>query len=170
VYLVNQANGRVRWSVATFAAAEGDNLGQLVETSADVVLPEGNVTPSAAVLRLVVRDAADGRALWSAPLADGTDGFTLALLSAPGGRAIVYTFAAGTGFSTSTRLTVRRLGTGRQLASVTLPDMVMAPLTVTGTSVLAQSDSPTCATATATAATDLGGVRSRRHTRHAARG
>jgi outer membrane protein assembly factor BamB len=150
VYLVNPATGRARWSVATFAAAEGDNLGQLVETSADLVLPEGNVTPPADVFRLVVRDAADGRVLWSAPLADGTGGFNLALLPLAGGRAIAVTIAQGAGYIISTRLTVRRLGTGRQLASVKLPDMIMAPLTVTGTSVLVQSDSHVCATATAT--------------------
>jgi outer membrane protein assembly factor BamB len=39
LYLVNPATGRVRWSVATFAAAEGNNLGQLVETGTDVVSP-----------------------------------------------------------------------------------------------------------------------------------
>jgi hypothetical protein len=103
---------------------------------------------------VVVRDAANGRELWSSPLAGGTDGFNLAPLSLAGGRAIAVTSVQGTAFPTSTRLTVRRLGTGRQLASVTLPDMIMAPLTVTGTSVLAQSDSPACATAaTGTAAT-----------------
>jgi len=77
----------------------------------------------------------------------------------PGGSAIAYTVAQGAGIPTSTRLTVRRLGTGRQLASVTLPDMVMAPLTVTGTSILAQSDSPACATAaSATAAISSAGT------------
>jgi outer membrane protein assembly factor BamB len=146
VYLVNPATGRARWSVATFAVSSGDNPGQLLEAGSDVVLPEGNVTPPADVFRLVVRDAADGRVLWSAPLAGGTDGFNLALLPLAGGQAIAVTSVQGTGFPTSTRLAVRRLGTGGQLASVTLPDMVMAPLTVTGTSVIAQSDSPACAT------------------------
>ena len=155
LYLVNPATGRARWSVPTFAAAEGGNPGQLLEAGSDVVLPEGGVTPSADDFRVVVRDAADGRMLWSAPLAGGTDGFNLAPLSPPGGSAIAYTVAQGTSIPTSTRLTVRRLGTGRQLASVTLPDMVLAPLTVAGTSILAQSDSPACATAAsaATAAT-----------------
>ena len=74
----------------------------------------------------------------------------LALLPPAGGRAIAVQARQGAGFTAPTRLTVRRLGTGRQLASVTLPDMVMAPLTVTGTSVLAQSDSPACATAIGT--------------------
>ena len=148
VYLVNPATGRVRWSVATFAAVEGDNPGQLVETAADVVLPEGDVTPAGR--RLPAGRQGRGRrpgAVVGAAAPAGPTASNLALLSPPGGRAIAYTFAAGTGFSTSTRLTVRRLGTGRQLASVTLPDMVMAPLTVTGTSVLAQSDSPACANA-----------------------
>jgi outer membrane protein assembly factor BamB len=145
LYLVNPATGRTRWSVVTFAVSEGDNPGQFLETPADVILAEGNVTPSADVFRLVVRAAADGRLLWSAPLAGGSDGSNLALLSPPGGRAIAYAFTPGTSVSASSRLTVRRLGTGRQLASVTLPDMIMAPLTVTGTSVLAQSDSPACA-------------------------
>jgi outer membrane protein assembly factor BamB len=154
LYLVNPATGRARWSVATFAVSFGDNLGQLLETGPDVVLPEGNVTPPADAFRLVVREAANGRELWSAPLAGGTDGFNLAPLPLAGGRAIAATSVQGTGFPTSTRLTVRRLGTGRQLASVTLPDMIMAPLTVTGTSVLAQSDSPACGTpATGAAAT-----------------
>jgi outer membrane protein assembly factor BamB len=144
VYLVNPATGRARWSVATFAASSGDNPGQLLEAGPDVVLPEGDLTPPADVFRLVVRDAANGRELWSAPLAGGTDGFNLAPLSLAGGRAIAVTIAQGTA---STRLTVRRLAAGRQLASVTLPDMVLAALTVTGTSVLAQSDSPACATA-----------------------
>lgn len=159
LYLVNPATGRARWSVATFAVSSGDNPGQLLEAGSDVVLPEGGVTPPADVFRLVVRDATDGRVLWSAPLAGGTDGFNLALLSLPGGSAIAYTVAQGAGIPTSTRLTVRRLGTGRQLASVTLPDMVMAPLTVTGTSILAQSDSPACATAaSATAAISSAGT------------
>jgi outer membrane protein assembly factor BamB len=147
LYLVNPATGRARWSVATFAVSFGDNPGQLLEAGPDVVLPEGNVTPPADAFRLVVRKAANGRELWSAPLAGGTDGFNLALLPLAGGRAIAVTSVQGTGFPTSTRLSVRRLGTGRQLASVTLPDMIMAPLTVTGASVLAQSDSPACATA-----------------------
>jgi outer membrane protein assembly factor BamB len=147
VYLVNPATGRARWSVATFAVSSGDNPGQLLEAGSDVVLPEGDVTPPADVFRVVVRDAANGQELWSAPLAGGTDGFNLAPLSLAGGQAIAVTSVQGAAFTTSTRLTVRRLGTGRQLASVTLPDLVMAPLTVTGTSVLAQSDSPACATA-----------------------
>jgi outer membrane protein assembly factor BamB len=147
LYLVNPATGRARWSAATFAVSSGDNPGQLLEAGPDVVVPEGNVTPPADVFRLVVREAANGRELWSAPLDGGTDGFNLALLSPPGGMAIAVTSMQGTGSPTSTRLTVRRLGTGGRLASVTLPDMVMAPLTVTGTSVLAQSDSPACATA-----------------------
>jgi len=146
LYLVNPATGRARWSAAAFAAAEIDNPGQLAQTSADVILPEGNVTGSANVFRLVVRASANGRVRWSAPLAGGTDGFNLASLPLPGGTAIAYTSVKGTGFPTSTRLTVRRLGTGRQLASVTLPDMILAPLTAAGTSVLAQSDSPACAT------------------------
>ena len=125
LYLVNPATGRVRWSAATFAAAEGDNPGQVVEAAADVVLPEGNVAPSADVDRLVARDAADGRVLWSTPLPAGADGLNLAPLSLAGGQAIAITSVQGTGFPTSTRLTVRRLGTGRQLASVTLPDMVV---------------------------------------------
>jgi outer membrane protein assembly factor BamB len=146
VYLVNPATGRARWSVATFAVSSGDNPGQLLEAGSDVVLPEGSVAPSADVFRLVVRDAADGRVLWSTKLAGGADGLNLALLPLAGGQAIAVTSVQGTGFPTSTRLTVRRLGAGRQLASVTLPDMILAPLTVTGTSVLAQSDSPACAT------------------------
>jgi outer membrane protein assembly factor BamB len=147
LYLVNPATGRVRWSASTFAAALGDTPGQLIETSADMVLPEENVTPPAEVSRLVARAAADGRVLWAVPLAAGADGLNLALLSIAGGRAIAVTAGQGSGFSENTRLTVRRLGTGRPLASVTLPDMVLAPLTVTGTSVLAQSDSLACAAA-----------------------
>jgi outer membrane protein assembly factor BamB len=145
LYLVNPATGRARWSAVTFAGSAGDNPGQFAETPADVLLAEGSATPPANVFRLVVRDAANGRVLWSAPLGGGTDGFNLALLSLPGGRAVVSALATGTGFSINSRLTVRALGTGRPLASVTLPDMVMAPLTVTGTSVLAQSDSLACA-------------------------
>jgi hypothetical protein len=114
-----------------------------------VVLPEGSVTPPPNGIRLVVRNAASGRVLWSAPIGSGTDGLNLAPLSLADGRAIAYTIAQGTGYNISTRLTVHRLGTGRQLASVTLPDMVMAPLTVTGTSVLAQSDSLACVVQTA---------------------
>ena len=148
VYLVNPTTGRPRWSVATFAAAEGDGLGQLVETSADLVIPEGNVTPPADVFRLVARDAADGRVRWSAPLPGGGGLENLALVRLPGGPAIAYAATPSTGSNPPSRLTVRRLGTGRQLATVTLPDMIMAPLTVTGTSILAQSDSPACATPT----------------------
>jgi outer membrane protein assembly factor BamB len=147
LYLVSPATGRARWSAATFAAAEGDNPGQFIATGTDVILPESNVTPPPDAYRLVVRAAANGRVRWSAALAGGTGGFSLASLPLPGGPAIAYSAAEGTGFPTSTRLTVRRLASGRQLASVTLPDMVLAPLTVTGTSVLAQSDSPACATA-----------------------
>jgi outer membrane protein assembly factor BamB len=144
LYLVNPATGRVRWSIATFATAEGDNPGTLVETATDVVLPEANATLSAATFRLVARDAADGRVLWSAPL----EGGKLALLPLAGGQAIAVMGGQGAGLTASTRLIVRRLATGRQLASVPLPgDMVLAPLTVTGTSVLVQSDSPGCATA-----------------------
>ena len=145
LYLVNPATGRARWSVAASAAAAADNLGQLAETSAEVVLPEAHVTLRTDVNRLVARGAVDGRALWSAPLADGTGG--LALLSLAGGRAIAVTDTQTTGSSEHTRLALLRLGTGRQLTSVTLPDMVLAPLTITGTSILAQSDSPSCATA-----------------------
>ena len=145
LYLVNPATGRARWSAVTFAGSTSDILGQFAETPADVLLAEGSATSSADVFRLVVRDAANGRVRWSAPLAGGTDGFNLALLSLPGGRAVVSALATGTGFNINSRLTVRALGTGRPLASVTLPDMVMAPLTVTGTSVLAQSDSLACA-------------------------
>jgi outer membrane protein assembly factor BamB len=152
LYLVNPATGRASWSAATFAAAEGDNPGQFIGTGTDVIAPESNLTPSPLAYRLVVRAASNGRVRWSAPLAGGTDGFSLASLPLPGGTAIAYTSAEGTGYPTSTRLTVRRLATGRQLASVTLPDMVLAPLTATGTSVLAQSDSPACATADAGAA------------------
>jgi hypothetical protein len=145
---VNPATGRTRWSAVTFAASEGDTPGQLAQTSTDVALPEGNVNGSANVFRLVVRNAANGRELWSDPIPGGPDGVNLALLSLAGGRAIAVTTEPGSGFGrTSARLTVRRLGTGRQLASVSLPDMIMAPLTVTGTSTLVQSDSPVCAVA-----------------------
>lgn len=159
LYLVNPATGRVRWSAATFAAAEGDNPGQLLEAGPEVVLPEANVKPPADADRLVARDAADGRVLWSAPL-PGIGG-NMALLPLAGGQAIAYTSTPGTGSNPPTRLIVRRLGTGRQLASATLPDMVMGPLTVTGTSILAQSDSLACATAvagTAVAGTAVAGT------------
>ena len=146
LYLVNPATGRVRWSAATFAAAEFGNPGQLAETATDVVLPEANVKPPPGVFRLVVRNAANGRVRWSAPLPGGTDGENLALLPLPGGPALGYASTPGASANGPTRLTVRRLGTGRQLASVTLPEMILAPLTVTGTSILAQSDSPACAT------------------------
>jgi len=153
LYLVNPVTGRVRWSAGTFAAAEGDNPGLLVETSTDVVLPEGDVTPPPDVFRLVARDAADGRVLWSAPLPGGVESENIALLPLPGGQALAYASTTGTSVTAPTRLTVRRLGTGRQLAAVTLPDMIMAPLTVTGTNVLAQSDSPSCAIAATGTAT-----------------
>jgi outer membrane protein assembly factor BamB len=148
LYLLNPATGRTRWSVTTFAASEGDTPGQLAQTSTDVVLPEGNVNGSANVFRLVVRNAANGRQLWSTPIPSGPDGVNLALLPLAGGQAIAATTEPGNGFGrTSARLTVRRLATGRQLASVSLPDMIMAPLTITRTGILVQSDSPVCATA-----------------------
>jgi outer membrane protein assembly factor BamB len=149
LYLVNPATGRVRWSAATFAAAEYGLPGQLVVTGSRVILAEG----SAGGTRLAVRNAADGRVLWSTPLgADAEGGANLALLPLAAGQAVAATVWQGSGLST--RLTVNRLATGAPLGSRTLPDLVMAPLTVAGTSVLAQSDSPACAiAATGTATT-----------------
>jgi outer membrane protein assembly factor BamB len=91
LYLVNPATGRVRWSAATFAAAEFGNPGQLAETAADVVLPEANVKPPPGVFRLVVRNAANGGMRWSAALPGGVDGVNLALLPLPGDPAVAYT-------------------------------------------------------------------------------
>ena len=149
LYLVNPATGRVRWSAATFAAAEYGLPGQLVVTGSRVILAEG----SAGGTRLAVRNAADGRVLWSTPLgADAEGGANLALLPLAAGQAVAATVWQGSGLST--RLTVNRLATGAPLGSRTLPDLVMAPLTVAGTCVLAQSDSPACAiAATGTATT-----------------
>ena len=83
---------------------------------------------------------------WSAPFGFGWGNeVSLALLPLAGGQAIAAAASQDAGLST--RLTVDRLATGRLLGSVTLPDLVMAPLTVTGTSVLAQADTRACAVA-----------------------
>ena len=146
VYLVNQATGRVRWSAGAVAPAGNGNadLGQFIVTGSQVVTV-GSVASSTSI-GLIVRSAASGRVQWSAPFGvDGGDGVNLALLPVAGGQAIVATTWQATGRSSG--LTVDRLATGRRLGSVTLPNLVMAPLTVAGTSVLAQSDSPACAVA-----------------------
>ena len=145
LYLVNPANGRVRWSAATFAAAGNGLPGQIVVTASYVILVEANIAGSPGRYRLVARSAATGRVVWSVPVGAGADGgANLGLLPLAAGQAIAATVPDSSGLST--RLTVDRLATGRQLGSVALPDMVMAPLTITGTGVLAQSDSPACAT------------------------
>ena len=151
LYLVNPATGRVRWSAAaavaagSFEPAGNAGPGQSIVTGSKVVTV-GSVS-SSKISGLTVRDAADGRVQWSAPFGGGSGTVNLALLPAAGGQAVVATQGTGS----STRLTVARLSTGRLLGSVTVPDLVLAPLTVVGRSVLAQSDSPGCAVADASA-------------------
>jgi outer membrane protein assembly factor BamB len=147
VYLVNQATGRIRWSARAGAPFGNGVPGQLIVTGSQVVT-DGNV--GSPEFELIVWSAANGRLQWSAPLGPGS-GVNLALLPLAAGQAIAATVWQASGLST--RLTVDRLATGRPLGSVTLPNLVMAPLTVAGTSVLAQSDSPTCAIAASGTAT-----------------
>jgi outer membrane protein assembly factor BamB len=152
VYLVNQATGRVRWSAGAVAPAGNGNAdpGPFIVTGGQVVTV-GSVASSTSS-GLIVRSASGGRVQWSAPFGVGArDGVNLALLPLAGGQAIVATTWQGTGRSTA--LTVDRLATGQRLGSVTLPNLVMAPLTVAGPSVLAQSDSPACAVAVAVSGT-----------------
>jgi outer membrane protein assembly factor BamB len=152
VYLVNQATGRVRWSAGAVAPAGNGNAdpGPFIVTGGQVV-NVGSVASSTSS-GLIVRSASGGRVQWSAPFGVGArDGVNLALLPLAGGQAIVATTWQGTGRSTA--LTVDRLATGQRLGSVTLPNLVMAPLTVAGPSVLAQSDSPACAVAVAVSGT-----------------
>jgi outer membrane protein assembly factor BamB len=155
VYLVNQTTGRVRWSADAVAPpanpgpGPGPGPGQFIVTGSQVVTV-GSV-PSSTSIGLIVRSASDGRVRWSAPFgAGGGNGVSLALLPLAGGQAIVATAWQGSG--RSTMLSVNRLATGRLLGSVALPNLVMAPLTVVGASVLAQSDSPACAVAASGAA------------------
>jgi outer membrane protein assembly factor BamB len=147
-YLVNAATGEVRWSAAAFAASEDDAPGQLAETGSSVVLPEASTAAPPGDFRVVARSAASGRVQWSMPIGGGGFGsLNLALLPLAGGQAVAVAVVRGSGSGISTRLTVHRLATGRQLAAATLPDVVSAPLTVTGDTIIAQSDSPSCAVA-----------------------
>lgn len=169
LYLVNPVTGRVRWSVATFAASPFPSP-ELIVTAGDVVEVEGRGTA-----RLVIRRAADGTVAWSAPLT-GTSaaGMHLALIpgtavvprppivprmpvapgmrvppgrpgaaGAPGPEVAVTTGPPGAG--TVSRLWVFRLGSGRLAGSTALPTLVQAPLAVAGTNILAQLDDPVCA-------------------------
>ena len=148
LYLVNPAAGQARWSAATFAAAGFGIPGDVVVTGGQVAMAEAGIAAPPASTRLVVRRASSGRVLWSTPLGTaGSGGVNLAVLPLPGGPALAAALPASTGLTT--RLTVSRLATGARLGSVTLPDMVVAPLTVAGTSILAQSDAPACGTPTA---------------------
>lgn len=145
-YLVNLATGQVRWSAAAFALAEG-SPGQFVETAGYLVMPEGTVAAPPGDPRVVVRSAATGRVLWSAPAgAGGTAGLNLALVPLPGGQAVAVT-TAGASSAGSARVTFDQLATGRRLASAALPELVPGPVAVAGSSVISQPDSPACAVA-----------------------
>jgi PQQ-like domain len=147
LYLVNAATGRTRWSQGDAAPIASGDPGQVIVTASQVITPGGAAGTSGNV-RLTARSAATGRRQWSASAASGGETAAgLTLLEQGGQPAIAATGWLGTG--QSTRLTVDRLATGRLVGSTTLPNLVMAPLTVTGGTILAQSDSPACATAAA---------------------